>query len=212
MAEIELPPQPRERRIRERDDVGGRGRSLSRDDWPLAQALNAEQALAARQILAKSSDEVVSLAQKVGPGASDEQRAAFAQAIVRHAAIQEQVTAATAEAGRALAQFKMAARSKAIGRSIHENIVSGAGGPDRLDAVAAGILKLQREGAEPGKVNKFAVEALKPHKTDYFVEYYYNALLSGVSTHVVNSMSNLATQLGKFLSMQWAPGLVEFAP
>lgn len=159
------------------------------------QALNAEQALAARQLLAKSADEVLALAQKVGPGASDEQRAAFARAITRHAAIHEQVTGATAEAGRALAQFKMAARSKALSGRIHENMVGGAGGADRLEDVAARILELQRQGAEPGSITRFAVDALKPSKSDYFVEYYYNALLSGVSTHIVNTASNLATQL-----------------
>ncbi len=66
-----------------------------------------------------------------------------------------------------------------------------------IEDVAAGILKLHREGADPGKINKFAAEGIKPRKSDYFVEYYYNALLSGVSTHVVNTASNLATQLAQ---------------
>lgn len=159
------------------------------------QALNAEQALAARQLLAKSGDEVTALAKRIADGPSDEERAAFARAIVRHAAIQEQVSGATAEAGRALAQFKMAARSKAVSGSIHKTIIDGMGGEARLEDVAAGILDLQQQGADPGAVNRFALDALKPTKTDYLVEYYYNALLSGVSTHIVNSVSNLATQL-----------------
>jgi hypothetical protein len=171
------------------------------------QALNAEQALAARQLLAKSSDEVTALAQRMLDGPSDEQRAVFAKAIVRHAAIQEQVTAATAEAGRALAQFKMAARSKAVGGRIHESIINGLGGPDRLEDVAAGILKLQAEGVDPGAVNKFALASLKPRKSDYLIEYYYNALLSGVSTHVVNSASNLATQLMQIPEYALAAGV-----
>jgi hypothetical protein len=79
------------------------------------QALNAEEALAARQILAKSGNELVNLARRVQrmdePG--DDDLAVFRQAWVRHAAIQEQVAGATAEAGRALAQFRMVADSRA---------------------------------------------------------------------------------------------------
>ncbi|MFP5455965.1 MAG: hypothetical protein ACLGHK_10755, partial [Alphaproteobacteria bacterium] len=66
------------------------------------QALNAEQALAARAILAKSGDELVRLARSA-QGGSDDALAAFRAGLVRHAAIQEQVAGATAEAGRALA-------------------------------------------------------------------------------------------------------------
>ena len=78
------------------------------------QALNAEEALAARQILAKSGNELVNMAKRVRaidePG--DDVLADFRQAWMRHAAIQEQVSGATAEAGRALAQFRMLANSR----------------------------------------------------------------------------------------------------
>lgn len=92
-------------------------------------------------------------------------------------------------------RLEPAARSKAVGGPIHQTIIQGLGGEGRLEDVAAGILKLQQEGADQGKVNKFALDAMKPTKTDYLVEYYYNALLSGVSTSIVNSVSNLVTQL-----------------
>ncbi|MBK7162642.1 MAG: hypothetical protein IPH79_09165 [Sphingomonadales bacterium] len=61
------------------------------------QALNAEEALAARQILAKSGNELVNMARKVkgmeNPG--DDVAADFQTAWVRHAAIQEQVAGMT---------------------------------------------------------------------------------------------------------------------
>jgi len=67
----------------------------------LQQALNAEEALAARQILAKSGNELVNLARKVkgqdNPG--DDVLADFNRALQRHVAIQRQVSGATAEAG-----------------------------------------------------------------------------------------------------------------
>ncbi|WP_324748795.1 hypothetical protein SH591_08740 [Sphingomonas sp. LY54] len=160
-------------------------------------AFNAEEALAARTILAKSYDELVDMAQKYGSGASDEELASFHAALLRTAAIHEKVTAATAEAGRALQSLKIHAKSKAIRGRIHESIVQGAGGRDRLEQVAQGIIELQNTGHGPGEVAKFAKDALKPRWSDYFVEYYYNALLSGISTHVVNTVSNLATQLSQ---------------
>src|SRR3546814_11553404 len=63
------------------------------------QALNAEQALAARQLVSKSGNELVTLAKRV-KGGSDEDLAAFRQAWVRPVAIQAQVSGMTAEADR----------------------------------------------------------------------------------------------------------------
>lgn len=139
------------------------------------QALNAEEALAARQLLAKSADELIRLAQRVN-GGSDEELSTFRRAWLRHAAIQEQVTGATAEAGRALAQFKMAARAKAIKGSVHSSMVEGAGGRDRLEEAAKAILDLQARDVSPGAVNKFAADALKPKLSDKLVELWYNSI------------------------------------
>jgi len=159
------------------------------------QALNAEQALAARQLLARSSDEVIALAGRaLGPEASDASRSAFSEAMLRHAAIHEQVTGATAEAGRALQAYRMAARSRAISDRIHQAAVDGMGGQDRLEAIAQGIIDLQRQGVTPGQVNRFAVDAVRPRLRDKLIELWYNSLLSGPQTHVVNTLSNALTQ------------------
>lgn len=155
------------------------------------QALNAEQALAARRILAKSGDELVALAMKA-KGGSEADLATFRKAMLRHAAIQEQVTGATAEAGRALTQFKVAARSKAHGESVMRAIIQGAGGRDSIEDVAQHIIDLQQV---PGALNKFAVDAVKPTWKDKAVELYYNSLLSGPQTHAVNIVSNALTSM-----------------
>lgn len=158
------------------------------------QALNAEQALAARQLLAKSSDEVIALAAKAtGSEASDVSRAAFSEALLRHAAIHEQVTGATAEAGRALSAMRAAARSRAISGTIHQAAADGMGGQKRLEEVAEKILELHQEGVGPGEVNRYAVRATQPRFRDKLVELWYNSLLSGPRTHAVNIMSNLMT-------------------
>lgn len=161
------------------------------------QALNAEQALAARSILAKSSDEVIELAGRAR-GGSDADRTAFAEALLRHAAIQEQVTGAVAEAGRALSSMRQAASSRSVARRIHEITADSMGGTQRLEDIADKILDLQRLGAGPGETTRFAVDAIKPRKRDMLSELWYNSLLSGPQTHVVNTLSNTLTGLANF--------------
>ncbi|MEG8026354.1 hypothetical protein QP162_21910 [Sphingomonas aurantiaca] len=82
------------------------------------QALNAEEALASRQILARSATDLVNMAKRIKamdtPG--EEVEAGFKEAWLRHVAIQEQVSGMTAEAGRALSAFRMAADARAVDR------------------------------------------------------------------------------------------------
>lgn len=171
------------------------------------QALNAEEALAARQILAKSGNELVNLARRVQrldhPG--DEDLAAFQRALVRHAAIQEQVSGATAEAGRALQQFRMAAQSGAVARDVLSAVVSHGGGKDRLQDAANVLLDAVESG--PGVFNTVVDKALKPKFRDKLVEVYINALLSGPQTHAVNILSNTLTSLGQLPEHAAAAGL-----
>jgi endonuclease YncB( thermonuclease family) len=160
------------------------------------QAFNAEQALAARQILAKSGNELVNLAKRVqateNPG--DELLAQFRQAWTRHVAIQEQVSGATAEAGRALAQFRMLANSRAVKGDVLKAMAEGPHGPKRLQEAADMIVE---NAGDPGTMNQLAQKALKPAWKDKIVELYYNSILSGPATHVVNAVSNTMTALGQ---------------
>jgi hypothetical protein len=153
------------------------------------QALNAEQLIAARRMMARSAEELVRIANKV-KGGSDADVAAFRKAWVMHVAIQEQVTAATSEAGRALAQFKMLARSRDHSGRVLEAVIQGGGGRDRIEDVAEAILNLQRD---PNKLNSFARLAMKPTWKDKAIELWYNSLLSGPATHAVNVLSNAMT-------------------
>jgi hypothetical protein len=80
------------------------------------QALNAEQLYATR-VLVQKSREIVGRLAKGAVGGTDEQVAAFRNAWMRHVALEEQVTAATAEVGRAMQSFKMLALPRCEGRS-----------------------------------------------------------------------------------------------
>lgn len=161
------------------------------------QAFNAEEALAARQILAKSSNELVNAAKRIkamdNPG--DDLMADFQQKLVRHVAIQEQIAGATAEAGRALQQFSMVARSKAVRRDVLTSMVQAGGGEGRVKATAD--ILLDTIETEPGKFQVLASQLSKPKFSDKLVELYVNMLLSRPATHVVNVVSNTLTSLGQ---------------
>lgn len=161
------------------------------------QAFNAEEALAARQILAKSSNELVNAARRVrsmeNPG--DDALADFRQKWMRHVAIQEQVAGATAEAGRALAQFKMTANSRAVRGDVLASIVRGGGGLTNIKN-AADVL-LDAIETSPGNFNVKARDLAKPTWRNRVTEYYINSLLSGPQTHVVNMVSNTLTAMAQ---------------
>jgi endonuclease YncB( thermonuclease family) len=171
------------------------------------QALNAEEALAARQILAKSGNELVNLARKIQrverPG--DEEAAAFQRALVRHAAIQEQVAGMTAEAGRALSQFRMMASSRAVPGEVLSGIVDAGGGPKRVKESAELILEAIED--TPGRFNTVVRKAASPRFSDKLAELYINNLLSGPQTHVVNAISNTLTSIAQIPENAFAAAL-----
>jgi endonuclease YncB( thermonuclease family) len=171
------------------------------------QALNAEEALAARQLLAKSGNELVNAARRVrqleDPG--DELLAEFRQKWMRHVAIQEQVSGMTAEAGRALQQFRMAASSRAVNRDVLAALVKGGGGRDRLLDAAETILDASESA--PGVFNTLTDKLARPRFRDKIMELYINMLLSGPQTHAVNIASNTLTTLAQLPEFATAAGI-----
>lgn len=178
------------------------------------QALNAEEALAARQILAKSGNELVNLARRVKsmetPG--DDVVAEFQQAWMRHAAIQEQVSGMTAEAGRALQQFRMLANSRAVKADVLSAMVGSGGGRKRIQD-AADILLDAVETGQPGKFNTVVEKGAKPQFRDKLTELWINSLLTNPATHVVNMTSNTLTALAQIPehAVAWGVGKVRQA-
>lgn len=171
------------------------------------QAFSAEEAYAARAILAKSGNELVNLAKRVqslGAEPGSEALAAFRKALVRHTAIQEQVSGATAEAGRALSAFRMTADSRDIPGRVLEGLVNSGGGPGRLIDAADAIVDLARD---PANLNQFVEKVSKPTLKDKAVELWYNFLLSGPQTHAVNMLSNTMTSISQIPEFAVAAGV-----
>lgn len=154
------------------------------------QALNAEQLLASRQLLATSGDELVALAQKAR-GGTDEDILAFQRVLIRHTAIQGQVSGAVAEAGRALRQQRLIAQSDKLKGQALKELIDNQGGRANIEDMADKIAAID----DPAAMNEFARKAMTPKLADKVQEYWINALLSGPTTHMVNMTSNGLTIL-----------------
>lgn len=171
------------------------------------QAFSAEEAYAARSILAKSGNELVNIAKRIKSLGSDpgsEALAAFRKALVRHTAIQEQVSGMTAEAGRALSAFRMAADSRDVPGRVLEGLATAGKGTGRLQDAADRIVDLAED---PANLNRFVEKVSKPTFADRAQEIWYNYLLSGPQTHMVNTLSNTMTALGQIPEHAVAAGV-----
>jgi hypothetical protein len=158
------------------------------------QAPNAEEALAARNILIASGENVVSLAQKARTG-NDIDVIQFRRGLSLHHAIQSRVSGLTAEAGRALQSFRIRAKSaKEQERLITEALDAGGGiGNSRRLADRFATLETSKQVNQAVKGTVFA-------KTkNMATEAWINGLLSSPQTHVVNALSNSLTAV-------WAVG------
>jgi hypothetical protein len=110
----------------------------------------------------------------------------------------------TAEAGRALSAFRVAADSRDIPGRVLEGLANAGGGTGRLIDAAERIIDLERD---PANLNRFVEKVSKPKFADRAQEVWYNYLLSGPQTHMVNMLSNTLTALGQIPEHAVAAGL-----
>jgi hypothetical protein len=157
---------------------------------PKGMAQNAEQILAARKILVASGENLVRMAKKAnGVDGTEMDLALMRRAMTQHRAIQAQVSGMTAEAGRALQQFRVIAESSRLQEKAIRDILTANGG-DELNRKMAQMLS---ELDDPVKVGKFVREGSDATTMDMLYEFWINSLLSAPATHVVNIVSNIMT-------------------
>ena len=161
---------------------------------PNGTAFNAEQSQAARSLLVASAEKVDAIAARIAekgdPG--EDLLNEFRDTVLRHVAIQEQVAGVVAEAGRALGILRNRASSVNITADMLDAMMAGKG--------PAGLQRAARNIIEAGKKNpreraKAIEKAYKATGFDVFLEYWYNAILSGPWTHLYNVMSTGANVL-----------------
>ncbi len=169
------------------------------------QAWNAEEALAARQIVAKAGNEVVNLAKRIQrTDATEQDMAQFHAALLRASAIQEQVAGGRAEAGRALSQFRMVADADAVSGSVLREALAGLGGPDGIRSAARAIID---SADTPKRLNTAIKIAAAPKWRDKLLSLMYFSQLSSPVTHAVNIMGNTMTSLAQLPEMAVTAGV-----
>ena len=188
------------------DDLGMTvGDLLSR---PKGAAFNAEQILASRKILVASAENLVRLARKANAvNGTELDLAMMRRAMTQHRAIQAQVSGMTAEAGRALQQFKVIAESSRLQEKAIKDILNANGG----DGVNRDLAKMLSELDDPAKVGFFVKNNHDATKFDIAYEVWINGLLSSPGTHIVNFQGNSLT-IGFAIGERYAAAAISQAP
>lgn len=160
------------------------------------QPLNAEEALAARQLWAASGEKLLESAKKAaGPNAGELDQFAFRRAMAVHSAIQNEVIGARTETARALAQWKIPAGGGIEKARAIQQVMAAAGGPNETKEMARRLAILADSGANPAAVAKFVQQGWGATGVNAVKEVWVNGLLSSPKTHIVNTMSNTGVAL-----------------
>jgi len=176
------------------DDLGMSVEKLL--DRRRGQAFNAEELLASRKILISSGEQLTELARSIavlGEDVGASELIQFRRALSQHKAIQAQVSGATAEAGRALSQFRITAKSAREQENLINEALSSAGGRGVvLDSVRALAM-----AENPAQFNAMAGQMANATTRQMVYEAWINGLLTNPATHSANIIGNTLT-----LSMQ----------
>lgn len=158
-------------------------------------AFNAEELTAARELLTSSADDLYKLGQEVSKNNSDEALYKFAAAIKRHSAMQQEVSGATAEAGRALSALRIKATPEALKTQNYQAMLDALGGRDINEEIARRIAQI--DSTDYLSVNKFIRGVSQAKTSDKVYEYWINSILSNPKTHLINTTGNTLTRLSK---------------
>uniref|UniRef100_A0A6M3KUF2 Putative structural protein n=1 Tax=viral metagenome TaxID=1070528 RepID=A0A6M3KUF2_9ZZZZ len=181
------------------EDMGGSFEKLQKG-WKPGQAWNAEEVTAIRGYLNETTAKVLETQKLIQGGAdTSENQLKLLLQIKEQASVQEMVHGVTAEAGRALAQFRKMANNALESGDINkmtELLKRVKGITGKKGNVEDIVKKLgQLDLNNPVQVNTFLRSLNKPRAMDYLTEIFYNSILSGPKTHIVNAGSNTLTGL-----------------
>lgn len=159
------------------------------DQVPLA-----ARVMAARKLLVQSSQTVWDAMRRAATG-TDADVMAYAEARERHRMIQETVSGATAEFGRALRAFRDLRGTGAEGAKALDEFFQGATGKTIAELRQEAQRGASLDSAQA--VSKYVRDSYKPDFADMLVEYWVNGLISGPITHVTYALGNALLALWK---------------
>lgn len=174
------------------DEFGGDFARLQRR-WKAGDAWNAEEITAIRGTLRSKTQAVVDAAKVAADADSSANQIRLLTALEEQARVQEIVHGITAESGRALRAFRQQAFDalQSNDTAKMEELLKRLGGRAKTAEVAKALRDLDMNN--PAAVNDFIRTIMKPKAMDYLTEIYYNSILSGPKTHIINGLSNMIT-------------------
>jgi len=152
-------------------------------------ALNAEELLAARRINVATSEDVRAAVKNYQANDSTANLLAVQAAMQKHVAVLNSVSGATAEAGRALSQFRIAASALREPVSNYDQVLQRLGGRDVTAEIAQKLSTIPEDDLVG--LNKFLRGATQFSTADKVSSYWVSNVLSGPRTHLRNLVSNV---------------------
>jgi len=158
------------------------------------QALNHAEVTAGRNLNTASVNDVRKWADGWLSSKTPEAWDRYVAALGRHMTVQEVVSGASTEAGRALQAHRIMAQPVNVAEAVMKKI--GKVSPEVMDQKAARIAEvLANEPIDFGEANRLIRELTPASTADKVYEVWVNALLSWPKTHIVNVTGNTLTNL-----------------
>lgn len=158
-------------------------------DRRLGEPLNAEQAIAVRQLWAESASKLTEVAKRAAETQSPADFFMLRKMMATHQMIQTQVIAARTETARALASWRIPAGSGAERFKAMEEMLNQNGG-DKLGLDMAVRLAKLADAGMIKEMDDVIAKGAWAKTRDAFLEAWINGLLTNTQTHAVNAMSN----------------------
>lgn len=159
-------------------------------------AFNAEQVTAARTVYYKTTDKLMELAKRAaGPEATDADHFAFRRMIAVHHAVQKEFMGMRAEAGRALAAWKIPV-GDTPGQNLREleQVLTEFGGTKASQELARRLSSVGN-AISTDQLNQITQKGAFARTADAMSEVWTLGLLTSPTTHIVNVSSNILTAL-----------------
>lgn len=145
--------------------------------------LNAEESVAARELWARSADNLTRVAKQAALDPSPANLMAFKKMTSVHHAIQREVIAARTETARALASWRIPASSMKMDDI--EQVLSMGGGTKGAQMMAQRVADLAEQGMIK-EMDEFIEKSVLAKTGDAIKQAFYFSLLSGPKTHIRN--------------------------
>jgi len=188
---------------------------MSLDDFletTRGKTLNAEEVIASRRYLNASAENVHKIALAIKGGDNSKvMKVKMLQALDVHRLVQNHISGATAELGRAFRALGIDVGLEGAARNRYlDDLIQMNGGNASVERIADGLADI---GGSTSAVSKSSRKTFGRKLLDTVHESWVNSVLSGVTTQGINAVSNMATLMGTIperkLAEWWSWGSID---